>query len=153
MQIGEVAQKVGMSVRAVRYYEELGLIQPDSHSSGGFRLYGEKSLKRLRVIDFLKGLGLSLAEIREILLARKAAGGSPDTVRTLLRIYREKLALIDAKVTALAKMRGEIAQVVAILDACQSCGHDVLLTAESCADCATLGAREGVPEVFEVMLS
>ena len=41
-----------MSVRAVRYYEKPGLIIPSSRSSGGFRLYGEESLKRLQIIAF-----------------------------------------------------------------------------------------------------
>ncbi len=153
MKIGEVARKAGMTVRAVRYYEELGLVQPDGHSSGGFRLYGEKNLKRLRVIDFLKGMGLSLAEIREILLAKKSSGASIDSVRTLFRIYGERLSQIESQIKALSQMRDEIAQVVTILRSCQSCGRDVLLDAKSCADCANLVARESVPETFEVILS
>ncbi len=153
MQIGEVARKAGMTVRAVRYYEELGLLQPDGHSSGGFRLYSEKNLKRLRVIDFLKGLGLSLSEVREILLAKKSSGGSIQSVRVLFRIYGERLSHIESQIKALSEMRDEIAQVVAILRSCQSCGRDVLLDAQSCADCANLVARESVPETFEVILS
>ncbi len=153
MQIGETAQKAGMTVRAVRYYEELGLLQPDGHSSGGFRLYGEKSLKRLRVIDFLKSLGLSLAEIREILLAKKSSGGSIQSVRTLFRLYEDRLSQIESQIKALSEMRDEIAQVVALLRTCRSCGRDVLLDAQSCSDCANLVARESVPETFEVILS
>lgn len=142
-----------MSVRAVRYYEELDLIQPDSYSSGGFRLYSEKSLKRLRVIDFLKGLGLSLAEVRKILRARRASRGSLETVRELLRIYDQRLALIDEKIRAMSAMREEIEQVVAILRSCQSCDRGVLLDTESCTDCANLVTRGSVPETFEVLLS
>ena len=153
MQIGEIAGKAGMTVRAVRYYEELGLVQPDGHSSGGFRLYSDKNLKRLRVIDFLKGLGLSLAEIREILLTKKSSGASIESVRTLFRIYGERLSQIESQIKALSQMRDEIAQVVTILRSCQSCGRDVLLDAKSCADCANLVARESVPETFEVILS
>jgi DNA-binding transcriptional MerR regulator len=153
MQIGEVACKAGMSVRAVRYYEELGLVQPDGYSSGGFRLYSEKSLKRLRVIDFMKGLGLSLADIREILVAKKVCGGNIEAVRTLFRIYGERLSLIESKIRALSEMRDEIEQVVTILRSCQSCGRDVLLDAKSCADCANLASRESLPETFEVILS
>jgi len=153
MQIGEIARKTGMSVRAVRYYEELGLLQPDGYSSGGFRLYSEKNLKRLRVIDFLKGLGLSLAEIRDILLAKKSSGGNLESVRTLFRIYCERLSLVETKIKALSQMRDEIEQVVTILRSCQSCGRDVLLDAKSCADCANLVSRESLPETFEVILS
>ncbi len=153
MQIGEIARKAGMSVRAVRYYEELGLIQPDGHSSGGFRLYNDKNLKRLRAIDFLKGIGLSLVEIREVLHAKKSSGGRMESVRTLFRIYGERLSLIETRINALSAMRDEIAQVVTILRCCQSCGRDVLLDAKSCADCANLVARESVPETFEIILS
>jgi DNA-binding transcriptional MerR regulator len=153
MQIGEIARRAGMSVRAVRYYEELDLIQPDNHSSGGFRLYSEKSLKRLRVIDFLKGLGLSLTEIRKILRARKASRGNLETVRELLRLYDQRLTLIDEKIRAMSAMRAEIAQVVEILRSCQSCDRGVLLDTETCTECANLVSRGSVPETFEVLLS
>src|SRR5512140_1511488 len=94
MQIGDLAKGAGVSVRAIRYYEELGLIHPASHSQGGFRLYGEECLKRLQVINFLKEIGLSLTEIGQIFLAKKSSGGDRSTVRFLLKVFSEKLEVM-----------------------------------------------------------
>jgi DNA-binding transcriptional MerR regulator len=67
LQIGEVADRVGLSLRTVRYFEELGLVTPSARTGGGFRLYSEDDVQRLLVVKGMKPLGLSLEEIREIL--------------------------------------------------------------------------------------
>ncbi len=71
--VGEVAEKLGVSPRTIKYYEELGLVQPEARSSGGFRLYGEEEVQRLERILRMKGIGYSLATIRELLAVRDAA--------------------------------------------------------------------------------
>lgn len=152
VQIGDLAKRAGVSVRAVRYYEELGLIIPAGHSAGGFRLYGEDNLKRLQVINVLKELGLTLYEIRQILLAKKQSGGDQETVRFLQSIFREKLTMVESKIEGLSKMRTELAKALRILDSCQSCDHKVLLDAICCSNCSNLGPRETVPSTFEVIL-
>lgn len=68
-QIGEAADRVGLSLRTVRYYEEMGLLQPSARSRGGFRLYSDADVERLRVLKGMKPLGLSLDEIRELMEA------------------------------------------------------------------------------------
>jgi MerR family transcriptional regulator, copper efflux regulator len=67
LQIGEVAVRVGLSLRTVRYYEEVGLAAPSARSEGGFRLYSEDDVQRLLVVRRMKPLGLSLEEMRELL--------------------------------------------------------------------------------------
>ncbi|MDP9021544.1 MAG: MerR family DNA-binding transcriptional regulator, partial [Actinomycetota bacterium] len=49
-QIGEVADRVGLSLRTVRYYEEVGLIEPSDRTAGGFRLYTDDDISRLELI-------------------------------------------------------------------------------------------------------
>jgi DNA-binding transcriptional MerR regulator len=71
--VGEVAGRLGVSPRTIKYYEELGLIEPEARSSGGFRLYGEEDVRRLERILRMKGIGYSLATIRELLAVRDAA--------------------------------------------------------------------------------
>jgi len=80
MQIGEVAERIGLSLRTIRYYEEVGLAVPSARSEGGFRLYVEDDVERLRVIMQMKPLGFSLEEMRE-LLDLLDAGDAADPAR------------------------------------------------------------------------
>lgn len=79
LQIGEVADRVGLSLRTVRYYEEVGLLTPTARSEGGFRLFDEAQIERLLLIKRMKPIGMSLEEMRQLLAARDAleAGGTP----------------------------------------------------------------------------
>nr|WP_235967181.1 MerR family transcriptional regulator [Micromonospora rubida] len=67
MQIGEAADRVGLSIRTIRHYEEVGLIVPSARSEGGFRLYTEPDLDRLAVVRRMKPLGFTLDEMRDLL--------------------------------------------------------------------------------------
>jgi DNA-binding transcriptional MerR regulator len=150
VQIGDLAKRAGVSVRAVRYYEELGLIHPETHSIGGFRLYSEDSLKRLQVISRLKDLGLSLMEIRQILLAKKMHSGDRDAVQFLLQAFSDRLRDIESKIEALARVKGELLNAISILRSCENCGHEALLDSFQCRDCASL--KGAVPDTIEVIL-
>jgi DNA-binding transcriptional MerR regulator len=79
MQIGEVAERTGLSLRTIRYYEEVGLVRPSSRTQGGFRLYTEPDVARLNLVKRMKPLGFSLEEMRDLLSALDeldaAAGG------------------------------------------------------------------------------
>lgn len=66
-QIGEVADAVGLSLRTIRYYEEIGLVAPSGRTEGGFRLYTESDVDRLRLVKALKPVGLSLETMTELL--------------------------------------------------------------------------------------
>ena len=68
MQIGEVADRTGLSLRTIRYYEEVGLVRPSSRTSGGFRLYTEADVARLNLVKRMKPLGFSLDEARDLLV-------------------------------------------------------------------------------------
>jgi DNA-binding transcriptional MerR regulator len=70
LQIGEVAEEVGLSLRTVRYYEEVGLLSAPTRTDGGFRLYGVAHLEQLRLVKQMKPLGLSIEEMRALLRAR-----------------------------------------------------------------------------------
>lgn len=70
MRIGEVTARTGLSLRTVRYYEEVGLVVPSGRTEGGFRLYTEEDLARLLVVKVVKPLNFTLEETREILEAK-----------------------------------------------------------------------------------
>lgn len=73
-QIGDVAERTGLSLRTIRYYEEVGLVAPSARSHGGFRLYTEADIARLALVARMKPLGFSLDEMRDLLEALDAMG-------------------------------------------------------------------------------
>lgn len=66
-QIGEVAETVGLSIRTIRHWDEVGLIPPSGRSAGGFRLYTDDDIEQLRLAKRMKPLGFSLEEMRNVL--------------------------------------------------------------------------------------
>ena len=72
LQIGEVAERTGVTQRTLRFYEEKGLLRPPSRMEGGFRLYSEADVERVERIKRMQSLlGLSLADIKEMVEAEE----------------------------------------------------------------------------------
>ncbi|PNW10495.1 MerR family transcriptional regulator [Microbacterium testaceum] len=67
MQIGELAERTGLSIRTLRHYDEIGLLRPSARSEGGFRLYTADDESRLLLIRRMKPLGYSLEQMGELL--------------------------------------------------------------------------------------
>ena len=84
---GEIARLCGVSVRTVQYYDSRGILTPGALSEGGRRLYSEGDVRRLRIICFLRGIGLSIGSIAE-LLAEKDPGS---VIALLLQQQRGQL--------------------------------------------------------------
>ena len=91
LQIGEVAQRTGVTQRTLRFYEEKGLLRPPSRMDGGFRLYSEEDVKRVEHIRRLQDLlGISLAEIKEMVDA-------DEVLRDLRSQYRPESAITEKR--------------------------------------------------------
>ncbi|MGY1434199.1 MerR family transcriptional regulator [Streptomyces reniochalinae] len=114
MQIGEVAERTGLSLRTIRHYEEVALVIPSARSKGGFRLYTEGDVERLMVIRRMKPLGFSLEEMRDLLKITDriadtrdpATGGERERLRERLDSFRK---VADARCETL-RARLEMAQ-------------------------------------------
>ena len=64
--IGDLAKKLNIITRTIRYYDQKGLVKPSRVSESGYRLYSAKQVKQLKLIIFLKELGFSLKDIRRL---------------------------------------------------------------------------------------
>ena len=106
LSIGEIGVLCGLSPRTVRYYEELGLLPGVRRRVAGRRVYGPDQVERLRFIERLKKLGLSLGEIKK-LNALYAINGSTQTMRAHLS------QLLDAH---LEKREGRISELMGLRD-------------------------------------
>ncbi len=121
MQIGEVAERTGLSLRTIRWYEQEGLVAPTARSAGGFRLYSADDVRRLEVIKRMKPLGFALEEMRELLtLLTDLDAGTGDRAQLLDRLGMFQAAA-TARVTALreqlAVAEGFAASLAGQLDA------------------------------------
>jgi len=105
MRIGELARRAGVSPRTVRFYEALGLLPPPRRSEGGYRLYGQEDLRRLRFVRRARELGLSLAEVRR-LLERDCPC---DEARELLE---RRLRELEARMEELAALRRRLRRLL-----------------------------------------
>ena len=93
MQIGEVAERTSLSLRTIRYYEEVGLVPPSARSQGGFRLYTEGDVDRLLLVRRMKPLDFSIDEMRDLLGVLDALEAGPEeadpALLDRLALYRE----------------------------------------------------------------
>ncbi len=92
MQIGQVAERTGLSLRTIRWYESEGLVRATTRTGGGFRLYTEHDVARLEVITQLKPLGFTLQEMGQLLALLDdldAGGGDRAALRGHLQELRE----------------------------------------------------------------
>ena len=83
MQVGVVADRLGLSVRTLHHWEEKGLVTPSHRSTGGFRLYTEADVERLLLIRRMKPLGFSLEEMTQLLDAFASLADDPADVAAL----------------------------------------------------------------------
>ncbi|MEE8548253.1 MAG: MerR family DNA-binding protein [Alphaproteobacteria bacterium] len=111
MTIGKAARLSGVGVETVRFYERRGLIdQPPTPANGGFRVYPEPTVERIRFIRQAQELGFSLAEIAGLLALR--ADPSADCAE--VRDHAEaKLDEVERKIAGLEHLRQALAQIIA----------------------------------------
>ncbi len=81
-QIGEVADEVDLSLRTIRYYEEIGLVEPSGRTEGGFRLYTDSDVERLRLVKALKPVGMSLETMADLLETADLVASTEDGSRS-----------------------------------------------------------------------
>src|SRR5579859_2933858 len=127
LRIGRIAERTGMSAKALRLYEERGLLTPTSHSPAGYRLYGPDALQRLMQIALLKRAGFSLAEIG-LLLSRDPQQGAV--------VLATRIAALERDLTAKSKALGSLKLAAQRLGSASTLNVDELL--ESIAMTETL---------------
>lgn len=112
MQIAELAAQASLPVRTVRYYADRGLIKPSRRSAGGYRIFDENSLRQLRFVRRLRGLGLTLRELERIVRAaeRQSCGDSSVTVRQRLTT---QLATVGQRIDELQQVQHELSSLIA----------------------------------------
>lgn len=121
LRVGQLAEQSGKTVRAIHFYEELGLLTPARRTKGGFRLYDPDAVFRIQWIDRLQELGFSLPEIREFLQDLRSAGSGPAAMYRLRDFYARKLDETRAALSRLRSLEQELQESMDYLSACRVC--------------------------------
>lgn len=106
--IGEISRLVNLSQRTIRYYEEIGLLHSVRRIENGKRVYTDRDVRRLKFINRLKVLGLSLAEMVELEKIYRKQRNNREILPKLLEILEERAAQIDERVSQLVALKKEI---------------------------------------------
>ncbi len=110
MRIGHLAEKAGVAVDTVRYYERQGLLPPPARRPSGYRDYGEDELQQLRFVRRCKALGFTLEETRELL----RLSADPEADRSDVRALTERrLADVESRLRELQALRESLAGLAA----------------------------------------
>lgn len=149
LKIGDFARLAGTNLRTLRYYEELGLLEPSHRSDGGFRYYRRTDLNRLAAIRTLQDLGLHLDRIRDLLDRR---GDRSDRVAFLERVrsaLQEEDRLIEESLSHLEAQRAKVASALDKLSQCRPCPHTPTPNNNFCEPCINTG--EALPEFLSAL--
>jgi len=106
--IGELAAKVGMTERTIRYYEELGLLESVKRLEGGTRIYTDDDVRRLKFVRKLKMLGLSLQEMHELEGIYTRQRSNRTVLPRLIELLDAHLQTVDGRIAELGALRDEI---------------------------------------------
>ncbi len=105
MKIGELAKATGLTTKTIRYYELHRLLEEPERTESGYRMYGEEDVERLEFVKKAKRLGLSLEEIREILVLHEQSQAPCVHVLALLD---RKLEQVEDIIRELEEFRREL---------------------------------------------
>lgn len=143
MQIGEVAKRADTTVRTVRYYLQEGLISAVQRSKGGFYLFDANTVDRVRYICHLRELGLSLSNIKQLIVIRRKSkmGG---TASNLLRARLEKqLEFAEKKIAEYLDLKRELSETIRVLEQCAECKSKPKRSV--CGQCSVLQNHDKLP--------
>ena len=121
LRVGQIAEKTGKTTRAIRFYEQKGLLEPQGRSSGGYRLYGDAALVRIHWIDQLQNMGFSLGEIRDFLSSLQQTKSGPEFMKTLSNFYSQQLQETNSKIQRLQSLKNELNNSLHFLQTCSGC--------------------------------
>jgi len=132
LRIGEFAKLAGTNLRTLRYYEELGLIEPDTRSVGGFRYYRRSQMDRMAAIRRLQDLGLPLKEVAAAI--RSDGPAETPVLDRLQSVIETHIGLIEDRMKRLESDLQELrASRQRLLDVCRHCEGP--LSIEHCDPC------------------
>lgn len=114
MTVGEIAKKMGVTVRTLQYYDREGLLSPSAESEGGRRLYTDRDAIRLHQILSLKHLGFSLDDIKNRLIPLDTPADVAQVLAEQAAAMREKIEALSESLKEIEALRAEVLQMQSV---------------------------------------
>ena len=143
MRIGDLAKKAGTTMRTIRYYEQLGLIAPVARTKGGFRLYEEENLRKLRVIKNLQHLDTPLAQVKALLDERHQGRIASEIAPGIASLLQRQLQEMEGRIAQYRAMQASLRETIEILQCCSECSLEP--GPEVCSRCPMITSRGKIP--------
>ncbi len=150
LQVGEVAAQSHTTIRTVRYYLEQGFIEASERSPGGFYLFDQGVVDKVRFIQNLKELGLPLKEIKELYKIRKEKKRGNDAYPLVLERLLKQRTLIEKKIAEYSRLKKELSEAIVLVSECEGCAKSP--TRENCLACEVVKKRNSVPLPFGAIM-
>lgn len=132
LKIGEVAERLNITLRTIRYYEEEHLLEPH-RTSGGTRLYTQQHLARLKAIIHLTENGFSLSVIRLIGNTREGCSTGKSSSKKISSIIDNSIESIEEKINNLTNLKTELAAAKKQIKKCSACKNEP--SSQGCPSC------------------
>ncbi|PNG92920.1 MerR family transcriptional regulator [Streptomyces malaysiensis] len=126
MRIGELAKATGATTRALRFYEERGLLSA-ARAVNGYRIYDERAIRRVVNIRYLLDAGLTLEDIEHFSACLDGDLPNSPPSEAGLNVGRRRLSVLDERIATLARVRDELAERLAVAS-----GDRAAITPSSC---------------------
>lgn len=143
MRIGDLAKKAGTTMRTVRYYEQLGLIAPAARTRGGFRLYEENELRRLRLIKILQMIETPLAQVKALFDWRQHGKAASDIAANISQLLEGQLQEVEQRIAQFRVTQASLRETIEILRSCCRCSREP--GPEVCSHCPAITSRTSIP--------
>ena len=121
LRIGELAVKTGKTKRALRLYEEMGLLVPSERSAGGFRLYHAANAERVFWISKLQDLGFTLPAIQALLSTSRSPGVPKEIMEQIKNEFQKRLEDLEEQMMRLGSLKEELKESLTHLSGCTGC--------------------------------
>jgi DNA-binding transcriptional MerR regulator len=151
LKIGELAKRTGTTLRTIRYYQQLGLINHSARTKGVFHLYLPDDSKTIQFIKSLQRLGTPLSQIRRLLDQRARAETGAEAAPEIIEILERQLEEIGARVAAYRQTQESIRRTMEILQVCNGC--PLKPSREVCCRCDTITSMKEVPLPMQALIA
>jgi DNA-binding transcriptional MerR regulator len=148
---GEMARMSNNTLRTVRFYEEEGILRPARRTEGGHRLFDPSELDRLMLVSDMRLAGLSLEDIKKILLLKRSATSGEAASHEASRVLTLRIDELKEKVAVLTRLRDDLVETKHLVTGCLEC-HDEKFP-DHCDSCSVVTSQSSLSRSARVLWS